>query len=276
MTSGHPALLLVGAGKMGSALLEGWLKDSALNYDIRVVEPAPGPRLNELAREGRIALAPGPPDPPELAVLAVKPQLMGEVLPGLRPLAQAGTVFLSIAAGTSIDTMTGALGADTPVIRAMPNTPAAIGMGFTVLTANEHVGDEHRELATRLMGAVGDTAWIGDESLMDAVTAVSGSGPAYIFLLAEAMAAAGAELGLEPVLAERMARATVAGAGALLHQDSAPAAELRERVTSPGGTTAAALDVLMADDGLRPLISRALRAARDRGRELGRAEQERG
>ncbi len=271
MTSKRVALLLVGAGKMGSALLDGWLKDTGLACDIHVIEPAPGPRLTALAKEGRIVHAPGLSalNPPELAVLAVKPQLMNEVLPGLRPLAGKHTVFLSIAAGTPIEVITGVLGADTPVIRAMPNTPAAIGMGFTVLTANAHVADEHRDLATRLMGAVGETAWIEDESLMDAVTAVSGSGPAYIFLLAEAMAEAGAELGLEPALAERMARATVAGAGALLHQDTAPASKLRERVTSPGGTTAAALDVLMGESGLRSLVSRALRAARDRGRELG-------
>jgi pyrroline-5-carboxylate reductase len=272
MSSGRPVLLLAGAGKMGSALLEGWLKDSGFTHDIHVREPAPGPRLKDLAREGRISLETGAFSGirPELVVLAIKPQMMEEVLPGLAPLAAGGSVFLSIAAGTTIDAMTAVLGPETPVIRAMPNTPAAVGMGFTVLTANAFVGERHRDLASRLLGAVGETAWIDDESLMDAVTAVSGSGPAYVFLLAEAMAEAGAELGLDPALAARMARATVAGAGGLLHRDSGPAAELRERVTSPGGTTAAALDVLMGKDGMRPLIMKALRAARDRGRELGR------
>ncbi|MFP4002395.1 MAG: pyrroline-5-carboxylate reductase family protein, partial [Alphaproteobacteria bacterium] len=194
---GRSSLMLVGAGKMGSALLEGWLKDAGLDCDIHVIEPAPGPRLKALAESGRIVLAPDPSGAgePELTVLAIKPQLMNEVLPGLKPLADGGSAVLSIAAGTSIGTITSVLGTETPVVRAMPNTPAAIGMGFTVLTANEHAGEAQRKLAARLMGAVGETAWIEDETLMDAVTAVSGSGPAYVFLLAEAMAAAGAELG---------------------------------------------------------------------------------
>jgi pyrroline-5-carboxylate reductase len=254
-------LLLVGAGKMGSALLEGWL---ALGLDpkkIAVLEPQPGKELRALAAGGlRLNPSVDAVGDASAIVLAVKP--------GLAPFVGASTVTLSIMAGPTLRFLEQALSARAAVVRAMPNTPAAIGRGITVAVANARVSAPQRELVHALLSAVGAVEWVADEALMDAVTAVSGSGPAYVFLLAETMARAGTAAGLPADLAARLARATVAGAGELLHRSPLDAATLRQNVTSPGGTTAAALDVLMAQDSLEPLMTKAIAAATRRSREL--------
>ncbi len=261
-------LVLLGCGKMGTALLEGWLAGGLPAAAVTVLEPKPAPRLAALADEGLRLNAEIPSDP-AVAVLAVKPQMMGDALPRLAALGNGGTLFLSIAAGTPIRAFEAALGERTPIVRAMPNTPAAVGRGITALVANGHAGAAALALAEALMGAVGQTVRLDDEGQMDAVTAVSGSGPAYVFLVIEALAAAGEAEGLSADLALALARATVAGAGALAEStDRAPAA-LRIDVTSPGGTTAAALAVLMeAEAGLPALMRRAVAAAAARSREL--------
>jgi pyrroline-5-carboxylate reductase len=201
-------------------------------------------------------------------ILAVKPQVAPDALPRLKDLIDATTVVVSIMAGRTLDFLRRALPAGTAIVRAMPNTPAAIGRGMTVAVPNAEVGAAQRALADRLLAATGVVEWIADEALMDAVTAVSGSGPAYVFLLAESLARAGAAAGLPADLAERLARATVAGSGELLHLSPLPAPTLRENVTSPGGTTAAALAVLMGAHGLDPLLREAVAAATRRSREL--------
>jgi pyrroline-5-carboxylate reductase len=200
-------------------------------------------------------------------MVAVKPQVAPEVMPALAPLVGAATVVVSIMAGRTLQFLEAAL-PGAAVIRAMPNTPAAIGRGITVAVANARVSSEQRGLVHTLLSTVGAVEWAPDEALMDAVTALSGSGPAYVFLLAEAMARAGVAAGLPPALAETLARATVAGSGELLHRSPLDAATLRQHVTSPGGTTAAALDVLMAQDGLEPLMTKAIAAATKRSRDL--------
>jgi pyrroline-5-carboxylate reductase len=200
-------------------------------------------------------------------VVAVKPQTAPEVMPALVPFVGTATVVVSIMAGRTLGFLDGAL-PGAALVRAMPNTPAAIGRGITVAVANARVSSQQRELVHALLSAVGAVEWVSDETLMDAVTALSGSGPAYVFLLAEAMAKAGAAAGLPDALAATLARATVAGAGELLHRSPLDAATLRQNVTSPGGTTAAALDVLMADDALAPLMTQAIAAATARSREL--------
>jgi pyrroline-5-carboxylate reductase len=261
-------ILLAGAGKMGGALLEGWL---ALGLDpkhIVVIEPAPAGHLTALADRG-VRLNPPRDRIGEVAavMVAVKPQVAPEVMPALAPLVGAATVVVSIMAGRTLQFLEAAL-PGAAVIRAMPNTPAAIGRGITVAVANARVSREQRGLVHTLLSTVGAVEWAPDEALMDAVTALSGSGPAYVFLLAEAMARAGVAAGLPPALAETLARATVAGSGELLHRSPLDAATLRQHVTSPGGTTAAALDVLMAQDGLEPLMTKAIAAATKRSRDL--------
>ncbi|HEX7967501.1 MAG TPA: pyrroline-5-carboxylate reductase [Stellaceae bacterium] len=265
-----PALLLVGCGHMGGALLRGWLARS-LAERYAVVEP--GPAARPFAGQANIVLAPSadrlPPDlDPSVVVLAVKPQIMAEVLPAYRRFAASGTLFLSIAAGKTLGFLARQLGGTAAAVRAMPNTPAAIGRGIAVACASAAVGKPQRALAERLLAAVGDVAWVEDEALIDAVTAVSGSGPAYVFLLIEALAKAGVAAGLPEGLAMQLARTTVTGSGELARLSAEPAARLRESVTSPGGTTRAALDVLMAPDGLEPLLTRAVLAAARRSREL--------
>jgi pyrroline-5-carboxylate reductase len=204
-------------------------------------------------------------------LIAVKPQMMGEALPVLAALGGGGTLFVSVAAGTPIAAYEAALGPDTPIVRAMPNTPAAVGRGITAIIGNAHAGAADLDLAERLLGAVGQVVRLDDESQMDAVTAVSGSGPAYVFHLIEMLAAAGEAEGLTPELALALARATVAGAGALAEAADESPAQLRVNVTSPGGTTQAALEVLMnEDDGFPALLRRAVKAAADRSRELGK------
>jgi len=264
------SLLLVGAGKMGSALLGGWLAQGTAPSDVHVVEPDARART-ELTRKGVAAHADASGLPSGLApatiVFAVKPQSMDSVAPAYARF--AGTaLFISIAAGKTVSYFETQLGAQAAIVRVMPNTPAAVGRGISVLVANAHTSAEQRGRAQALLAAVGETAWIEDESLMDAVTAVSGSGPAYVFLLVECMAAAGEAVGLDPALAMQLARATVMGSGELLRQSPDDAATLRKNVTSPGGTTEAALKVLMGRSGMEALLKRAIRAAAKRGREL--------
>jgi pyrroline-5-carboxylate reductase len=206
-----------------------------------------------------------------VAVLAVKPQMMGAALPALQALGNGSTLFVSIAAGTTIASFEATLGSDTPIVRTMPNTPAMVGRGITALCRNGRVPDADMDLAQELMAAVGQVVVLEREDLIDAVTAVSGSGPAYVFHLIEAMAAAGEAEGLPADVAMQLARATVCGAGELAFQSPETAAQLRINVTSPGGTTAAALGVLMDPvTGFPALLKRAVKAAADRGRELGR------
>lgn len=260
------SILLVGCGKMGGAMLSGWLARSLTPDNVVVVEP------NGLDTEARVVdSAEAVPSSfrPTVVVLAVKPQMMDEVLPAYTRFVSGDTVFLSIAAGRTLGSFQRILGEDAAIVRAMPNTPAAVGRGMTVCCGNDQVSGAMRDQCTMLLEAVGQVAWVDDEATMDAVTAVSGSGPAYVFALTEALERAGVEAGLTPNLAAMLARATVCGAGELMHQAHEEPAELRRNVTSPGGTTAAALDVLMAEkDGLPPLLKRAVEAAAQRSREL--------
>lgn len=265
-------LLLIGCGNMGFAMLKGWL-DADPGLDVHVVEPVDALRGRAADLGARAAAGPDdlPRDlAPDLAILAVKPQSMAEVVPAYAHLAGGPATFVSIAAGTTVGTLAAMLPGPTPIIRCMPNTPAAIGAGMMVCFANQHTTAAAQDLTSTLLAASGEVAWIDDEALMDAVTAVSGSGPAYVFHLIETLGQAGAEMGLPPDLAARMALRTVMGAGLLAAQASDPPGTLREQVTSPGGTTAAALDVLMGEGRLQSLMTRAVRAARDRGIELGK------
>lgn len=267
-------LLLVGAGKMGSALLSGWLDAGLCADHVVVLDPHPSPEALSLCCDRAVHLAGDSEqlvgNAPSVIVMAVKPQVMDTVFPAIAAHAVPHTITLSIAAGKTIASFQSHLPPASAVVRAMPNTPASIGRGITVLCANADVTSAQRALCEQLMAAVGEVGWIADESQMDAVTAVSGSGPAYVFLLAEALADAAVKAGLEPALAVQLARATIAGSGELMRQSSLPAAQLRQNVTSPGGTTAAALDVLMASDGLTPLLERAIAAAVARGKTLSK------
>jgi pyrroline-5-carboxylate reductase len=261
-------VVLIGAGKMGGALLQGWIGLGVDPACIVAIEPEPATSIAALTACGvRIN-----PDPASICadaiVIAVKPQIAAEIMPNVASLVSASAVVISIMAGRTIGFLAGALPHNAAVVRAMPNTPAAIGRGITVAIANPFVSSAQRQLADALLRATGAVEWIGDEAMMDAVTAVSGSGPAYVFLLTESLARAGEKAGLPAELAVRLARATVAGSGELLHRSSIDAAVLRQNVTSPGGTTAAALDVLMAPDGLDLLMERAIAAATRRSREL--------
>lgn len=264
-------LLLVGCGKMGGAMLAGWLAAGLNPADVLIQEPNPSPDLANFCAEKGVSLAATQSlaRAPAVIIMAVKPQVMADVFPPMAARAAPHTIILSIAAGKTIASFEQHLPANAAVVRAMPNTPAAIGRGITVLCPNAHVSQIQRDLCERLMSAVGETGWADDENLMDAVTAVSGSGPAYVFLLAEAMAQAGINAGLAPDLATQLARATIAGSGELMRQTpEVPAATHRQNVTSPGGTTAAALAVLMADEGLAALMDRAIAAATARGKAL--------
>ncbi len=265
------SLLLAGGGKMGGALLEGWLERGMAPDGITVIEPDPtaaaawGRRgVGVLGDAADIA----PDAAPEVVVFAVKPQVMDHVAPAYGRFAGPGCVFLSIAAGKPIAYFENALGAAAAVVRAMPNTPAAVRRGITVACANARVEPGQRDLCNGLLEAVGEVAWVEDEGLLDAVTALSGGGPAYVFLLVECLARAGVEAGLPEELALRLARVTVAGSGELLARSTEQPETLRRNVTSPGGTTAEALEVLMADDGWQPLLTKAIAAATRRSREL--------
>lgn len=275
MSNGGP-ILLVGAGRMGGALLKGWLAQGIAPERIFVQEPSPPPDVAEIITGAGIVtgLAPAMPAAPAVILLAVKPQVMDSILPGVAALAGPDTVALSIMAGRTIAGIAGHFPDGTAIVRAMPNTPAAIGRGISVLCANPAVTQPQAEVCEQLLTAGGETVWLDDEALMDAVTAVSGSGPAYVFLLAECLAEAARAAGLPAPLAERLAHVTVAGAGELLHRSELDPAELRRNVTSPGGTTAAALAVLMGDEAstqpgpLAELIRRAVKAAATRSAEL--------
>ncbi|HET7716604.1 MAG TPA: pyrroline-5-carboxylate reductase [Bauldia sp.] len=270
MASLTPAspLALVGAGKMGGAMLSGWLAAGLDPKAVVAIDPAPPPdALALLAKAGIAARAEVPPLKARVVVIAVKPQLMATVLPGLKPMVGAETVVLSIAAGKTIASFESALG-EVAIVRAMPNTPAQVGRGITAAVGNRRATADDRALVSALLEAVGEVAWLDDEALIDTVTAISGSGPAYVFHFVECLAEAAERLGLPPELAARFARATVEGAGELLHRSDLSPAELRKNVTSPGGTTAAALAVLAAEDGLVPLIVKAATAAKRRSEEL--------
>jgi pyrroline-5-carboxylate reductase len=259
------SLALAGAGKMGSALLTGWLAGGLAADRITVIEPQPSDETRALAQTG-LLLNPAPSGPVTALVLAVKPQMFREVAAALRALVGSDTLVVSIMAGVPIAAIKEVCGG--AVVRAMPNTPASIGRGMTVAVAAAGVTPAQRTLADQLLRATGAVEWAKDEALMDAVTAVSGSGPAYVFLLAEELARAGVAAGLPADLAATLARETVTGAGELLHRSALAPAVLRQNVTSPGGTTAAALAVLMAPDGLAALMTRAVAAATKRSREL--------
>lgn len=260
-------LVLLGCGKMGSALLEGWLAQGVPPAAVHVIDPHPSDWLRATGVQINGAL----PAAPAIVLLAVKPQMMGAALPQVAALGGGDTLMLSIAAGTTIGHFEQVFGAATPIVRAMPNTPAAVGRGITAIIGNARTSEADLQLAETLLSAVGAVVRLQDESQMDAVTALSGSGPAYVFHLIEALAEAGVAQGLPATLAMQLARATVCGAGELAHRSAEPAAQLRINVTSPGGTTAAALAVLMDEaNGLAPLMRRAVQAAADRGRELGK------
>lgn len=262
-------LTLLGCGKMGAALLRGWLA-AVPNLRVNVVEPNPLPA--ELSGHSNITHYTAPDNKlsgSDIFVLAVKPQVMKQVCESVRDFVAPGALILSIAAGQNLAAFAGYFGENQPAIRAMPNTPAAIGKGISVLVANAHASAAQKAQAESLLSAAGLARWVEDEALMNAVTALSGSGPAYIFLLIETLAKAGEKAGLTPDLAMTLARQTVIGASALAEAESeTPASTLRENVTSPGGTTAAALDVLMNGE-LQELFNKALLAAKARGEALG-------
>jgi pyrroline-5-carboxylate reductase len=255
---------------MGGALLEGWLRQGLDPATVFIQDPAPPPEIAALAGRHGIAASAGPdlPSAPSVIVLAVKPDLVAGLLPELEPMIGERTVLLSIAAGRRLASLAHILPPGTAIVRAMPNTAASVGRSMTVACANDAVSRDQALECNMLLEAVGEVMWLDDESLFDAVTAVSGSGPAYVFLLAECLAEAGREAGLDAELARRLARATVEGAGELLRQSDLSPLELREKVTSPNGTTAAALKVLMGKDGVQSLLTRAVAAAARRSKEL--------
>lgn len=262
-------VLLVGAGKMGGAMLEGWIGLGLEPARIAVVDPGPPPEVAALLTARGIALNPLNGGPPAVMLLAVKPQVAPEVLAKVAPLAGPQTLVVSVMAGRTLGFLEAALAPGTAVVRSIPNTPAAIGRGVTVAVPNATVTPEQMQIADALLRASGGVEWVDDEALIDVATAVSGSGPAYVFLLAEALAAAGAQAGLPADMADRLARATVAGAGELMVRSGIDPAQLRKNVTSPNGTTAAALAVLMDEDkGFGPLLAEAVAAAARRSREL--------
>jgi pyrroline-5-carboxylate reductase len=269
LTKIEGTIVLTGAGKMGGAMLAGWLAQGLHANRVAVIEPYPSDEIKALPARG-VRLNPAPEDLGAVAalVIAVKPQMFREAGPGLKPFVESSTLVVSIMAGITIASIDEVCGGS--IVRAMPNTPAAIGRGITVAVAAGNVSAAQRAVADALLRAIGSVEWTSDETLMDAVTAVSGSGPAYVFLLAEELARAGVEAGLPPDLADKLARETIAGSGELLHRSELESATLRQNVSSPGGTTVAALEVLMAPDGLRPLLTRAVAAATRRSRELAK------
>jgi pyrroline-5-carboxylate reductase len=263
-------LVLLGCGKMGSAMLQGWLAGGIDPASVHILDPKPSDWVKARAAEG-VHLNEALPATPAICIVAVKPQMMGDALPALKALGGGGTIFLSIAAGTPIAMFEDVFGTKTPIVRAMPNTPAAVGRGIAALIGNAQATAQDLDMADGLLQAVGQTVRLASEDQMDAVTAVSGSGPAYVFHMIEALAAAGEAEGLDAGLAMALAKATVAGAGALAETAEESPSQLRINVTSPNGTTQAALEVLMDDEtGLPPLMRRAVKAAADRSRELGK------
>ncbi len=263
-------LVLLGAGKMGGAMLQGWLDGGLPANQIIVLDPAPPSETAELIAVNGISHNPALDSLKEVEIVlaAVKPQIMDDVLIGVADLKRHNPLILSIAAGKTIASFEAHFGSEAAVIRSIPNTPAAIGRGITAMATNGNVSKDQLALAESLLSSIGEVVVVDREELIDAATAVSGSGPAYIFYLTECLAAAGEATGLPAEIAMQLARATVAGAGELMHRTSTPASTLRENVTSPHGTTHAALQVLMSNDGLAPLIKRAVAAAESRSREL--------
>ena len=258
-------LVLFGCGKMGSAMLAGWLANGLNPASVYVVDPYPSDWLNAQDVNVNEPL----PEKPALVLIAVKPQMMQDALPALQAMGGAETVFLSVAAGITINTYEDILGADTPILRAMPNTPAAIGQGITALIGNACATKQHVNLAHALLSTIGDVVDLQTEAQMDAVTGVSGSGPAYVFYMIDALAKAGTAQGLSPDLAMQLAKSTVAGAGALAKTATETPEQLRINVTSPNGTTQAGLEVLMdASTGLTPLIESTVAAATLRSKDL--------
>jgi len=260
-------IALAGAGKMGGAMLAGWLARGLDPSRVVVIEPSPSPDISALAAKG-ITLNPAAARAADTLVVAVKPQMFREAGAQLKAVVGDTTLVVSIMAGTTIAVLQEVCGG--AVVRAMPNTPAAIGRGITVAVAHRTVSAAQRAVADALLRATGSVEWVADEGLMDAVTAVSGSGPAYVFLLAEELARAGVAAGLPEELATKLARETVAGSGELLHRSELASATLRQNVTSPGGTTAAALNVLMGPGGLQQLMEHAVAAAAARSKELAK------
>lgn len=265
----HGTVLLAGAGKMGGAMLSGWLTQGLDAKQVAMVEPNPSDETRGFAAHG-VRLNPTANDmgTVDVLVLAVKPQMFAEAGPQLKSFISPTTLVVSIMAGTTIATIQSVCGGK--VIRAMPNTPAAVARGITVAVPSKGISPDQRKTTDAMLSAIGAVEWVDDEALMDAVTAVSGSGPAYVFLLAEELERAGIAAGLPPALATKLARETVAGSGELLYRSSLDSATLRKNVTSPGGTTAAALEVLMGADGFEPLLKRAVVAATKRSKELAK------
>ena len=266
-------ILLVGCGKMGSAMLSGWLGIGVANAGVVIVEPmglpldfVRNPSVKVVTSANEIVKGLNP----EVVVFAVKPQQMDKVVPNYQKFVHSDTVFLSIAAGKNINYFESKLGREVAIVRAMPNTPAAIGQGITVCCSNPSTNKLQSELCRQLLLSIGEAIEVRNEDLIDAVTAVSGGGPAYVFLLIECLAKAGINAGLPPELSNRLALITVSGSGQLaLLSDESPQT-LRENVTSPGGTTLEALNILMAEDGLQHLMTRAIAAATKRSRELAK------
>ncbi len=265
-------LLLVGAGKMGSAMAAGWLEQGLSPDALFIQDPSPCPEAQKLIDEHGLVSGEDLTLPalPVIIVLAVKPQMMADVLPGLLEKAGPHTLFLSIAAGQSLATLAGYLGEKQPIIRSMPNTPASIGQGMTVACSNPFVTADQVEHCITLLSAIGEIAWIKDEEQMDAVTAVSGSGPAYLFALTECLALSGIHQGLDAKLSWQLAKTTMEGAAALMRHSCDNPVILRKNVTSPGGTTEAALKILMGKKGLPKLMDKAIKAATERSKELSK------
>jgi pyrroline-5-carboxylate reductase len=271
MSSALPqSLVLIGAGKMGGAMLEGWLRIGMSPAGISLIDPNPSDEIVTLAGEKGMALNPSAADiaPAEVLVLATKPQMLDTAAPAVQAFIHPKTLLISILAGKTLGDLSARLPNANAVIRAMPNLPASVQRGVTAAAPGPGVSAAQRAVADALLGSIGKVEWLESEDLIDAVTAVSGSGPAYVFHLVECLAAAGAAAGLPVAVAERLARATIEGAGEMLFQSPLSPATLRQNVTSPGGTTAAALAVLMADDGLKPLMHKAVAAAKRRAGEL--------
>lgn len=261
--------LLVGAGKMGGAMLSGWMADGFDPASIVVQDPSLSDDMRDLLETHGISCLSSPSTDlrPGVVMVAVKPQLMDVVLPGLREAVSSDTLIMSVAAGTPVATFENNFGS-VPICRCMPNTPAMVKRGVTAVYPTSNVSEEHKRLVDRLLSAIGKVVWLEQENQIDFVTAVSGSGPAYVFYLAEALAKAGYRLGLPEDLALELAVSTVTGAGELMHQSGDAPSQLRQNVTSPNGTTAAALDVLMGDAGLQPVLDAAVLAAARRAKEL--------
>ncbi|WP_421782739.1 pyrroline-5-carboxylate reductase [Kiloniella litopenaei] len=266
-------LLLVGCGKMGGAMLQGWLDRGLEGTQVTIVDPsAKAPYMQPFVDKGVQAVEAledlDGAFKPDYILFAVKPQMIDATITSYQSYAKQGAVFLSVIAGKKISFFEDNLGSDAAVVRTMPNTPAAVSRGMTVLYANKNVSQAQADICEGLMAAVGETAWLDAENQIDAVTGVSGSGPAYIFYLAECLAQAGVDAGLPKELAQKLADTTVSGAGELLRLSDDNPSQLRVNVTSPNGTTQAALEVLMADDGLQPVMSKAVAAAAKRSKEL--------